>query len=154
MEPTLKPLRAFADSRGYSHFDIFKNISGGQVNIGNLHPGVVKAFHYHREQWDHWFCIKGDIHVVCVDPGMTDWYKTGFPCSLASSKYIKHFYIGEHTPGVLSIPPGWWHGYTNVSNEVSTLLYWVTKPYDPENPDEYRIPWNVFGDDFWKPENK
>lgn len=171
MEPTFKPLRAFADSRGYSYFDIFGEPTSGQINIGNLAGPAIKAFHYHKLQWDHWFCLKGDIHVVIARPkeiwkrvlkDYNDYMDaiinnepvfTHLKDDDIDSMDIRHFYIGEHNPGVLSIPPGWWHGYCNVSQD-SSLLYWVTKPYDPKNPDEYRIPWDVFGENFWKPENK
>ena len=153
-EPMLRPIKAFADSRGFSFFNIFGEPTSGQINIGNLHSGIVKAFHYHKKQWDHWFCISGDIHVVCFDPIislMSDITAEDLP---QLNKYIRHFYIGEHNPSLLSIPPEWSHGYTNVGNNISTLLYWVTKKYDATDPDEYRLPWNIFGADFWLPENK
>lgn len=138
-EPTLKNIRAFCDSRGFSFFNIFGKVTDGQINLGNLHPGVVKAFHYHNHQYDYWFCLKGDIRVICISP---------------DHKIIKNFYIGEHNPSVLEIPPGWLHGYKNVSNDVSTLLYWVTKEYNLENPDEERLSWDFLGKELWEPENK
>lgn len=138
-EPFLKPIRAFCDSRGYSFFDIFSDINGGQVNIGTLQPNVIKAFHYHNYQTDHWFCIKGDIRIICISQ---------------DGSIVKNFYIGEHNPSILTIPPGWLHGYTNISNDSSTLLYWVTKKYDASLPDEERVSWDFLGKELWLPENK
>jgi dTDP-4-dehydrorhamnose 3,5-epimerase len=152
LEPIFKPLRPFADSRGYSFFDIFGEPTSGQINVGNLVGPAIKAFHYHKLQWDHWFCMKGDIHVVVVNPCYSGTDPDNLTLDLEYSD-IRHFYIGEHNPGVISIPPGWWHGYCNVSQD-STLLYWVTKAYVVGQADEFRIPWDVFGADFWKPENK
>lgn len=143
LEPILKPIRAFSDSRGYSYFDIFGEPTSGQINIGNLQSPAIKAFHYHKKQWDHWFCLKGDIHIITAYVNDDD-----------SLSDIKHFYIGEHNPCVLSIPPRHIHGYCNINNGLSTLLYWVTKPYDSKNPDEFRFCWDILGKEIWYPENK
>lgn len=169
-EPTFKPLRAFSDSRGYSYFDIFGEPTSGQINIGHLTGTAIKAFHYHKQQWDHWFCVNGDIHVIVFKPTekvlhvldytLDEFYHSRNGEGAWSSPDphdqivdIHHFYIGEHNPGVISIPPGWAHGYCNVSQD-SDLLYWVTKAYDKNEPDEYRIKYDIFGVDIWKPENK
>jgi len=136
LEPILKPIRAFSDSRGYSFFNIFGEPTSGQINIGHLQSPAIKAFHYHELQWDHWFCLKGDIHVIVWKPSED-----------GTKNDIRHFYIGEHNPCVLSIAPLWYHGYCNVNNGLSTLLYWVTKSYDPKDPDEYRQPWDILGAD-------
>ena len=137
-EPNLKNIRAFCDGRGFSYFNLFGKIGDGQINLGNLHSGVVKAFHYHNFQTDYWFCIKGDIRVICISPDRS---------------IVKNFYIGEHNPAILEIPPGWLHGYKNVSSDTSTLLYWVTKEYDPKNPDEERVAWDFLGKELWDVEN-
>lgn len=151
LEPFTTPLKVFCDSRGYSYFDIFPTLDKGQVNIGHLTGTAIKAFHYHTFQEDNWFCVSGDIHVICAAPKTWDMYCD--PCSYKKSEYtIKHFYIGEHNPCVLTIPELWMHGYCNVTNN-STLLYWVTKKYNPSIPDEYRINYDIFGKDIWQPEN-
>lgn len=157
-EPTFLPLRAFSDSRGYSYFDIYGNLGEGQINIGVLQPGVVKGLHYHMFQKDKWFCLQGDIHVVLALPKrylQSQHYAIPYFDSEPNEDFIiKHYYMGEHNPGVLIIPEFWSHGYTNVSSIPTTLLYMVTKKYDPFRPDEQRIKWDKFGVDIWKPENK
>ena len=152
--PTFKPLRAFSDSRGYSYFDIFGEPTSGQINIGNLHSGIVKAFHYHREQEDLWFCIKGDIHVILVNACYSGIAGQDVLTLDKELTEVQHHYIGEHNPGVLTIPRGWYHGYKNVGSTSSTLLYWVTKPYNPIVKDEYRIEWDFLGKEIWEAENK
>lgn len=137
-EPTLRRVNAFCDGRGFSFFNIFGKVTDGQINIGNLHPGIVKAFHFHSLQEDNWFCLSGDIHVICVSP---------------DHSVVKHFYIGEHNPVILNIPIGWLHGYQNVGPKTSTLLYWVTKEYNPSSPDEERIAWDFLGKELWDVEN-
>lgn len=137
-EPSLRKINAFCDGRGFSFFNIFGKVTDGQINIGNLHSGVIKAFHRHGRQKDFWMCLSGDIHVVCMSPDLSE---------------IKHFYIGEHNNSVLEIPELWWHGYTNVGSKTSSLLYWVTNEYDPTNPDEERLAWDHAGKEIWEVEN-
>lgn len=139
-EPSFRPLRAFADGRGWSHFNIFGEVTSGQINVGNVYPNVVKAFHYHNLQEDNWHCISGDIHVIVFN--------------IDNVKDVRHYYIGENNPGVLNIPRGWAHGYKNLGVTNSSLLYWVTKSYDPKQVDEYRLSWDFLGKDIWEIENK
>ena len=147
-KPYTTPLPAYIDTRGRSHFDIFPGLDKGQVNIGMVHPGVVKAFHYHKLQWDHWFCPVGNLHVICVTP------KGEVDDQHVDNYDVRHFYIGEHNPVVLHIPPMTWHGYTGLGTDKNLLLYWVTEEYNRQTPDEYRVPWNVFGSDLWLPKNE
>jgi len=150
-EPEIKYLNPYMDTRGYSFFNIYPDIKSGQINIGNLFDDAIKAFHYHKAQDDYWFCLKGNIHIICARPKNLSDYETG---NLSKENcIIKHFYIGENNPCVLKIPIYWMHGYCNL-NKDSTLLYWVTEPYNPNCPDEYRIDWDIFGKDIWRRENK
>ena len=152
-KPTFIHKPYFLDSRGFSCFNIFPELEKGQINIGFLEPGVVKGLHFHLAQYDVWHCFESNIHVVCARPKVYPWL---FPYSTLTieDSDIYHFYIGSKNPGILIIPPGFCHGYTNIGNERSGLLYWVTKPYDPKIPDEYRLPWDILGPEIWKPENK
>lgn len=152
MKPKFYPSRYFLDSRGSSLFNVFENINGGQINIGNLYGNAIKAFHRHYLQKDYWACISGNIHIICLTPKDNllseelDFKKENF--------LIDHFYIGEKNPGVLEIPIGTYHGYCNLSCDSSTLLYYVTNIYNPKEPDEYRLSYDIFGKDIWLPENK
>jgi len=42
---------------------------------------------------------------------------------------------------LVRIPAGVAHGYRPLTNPCA-LLYFVTKSFDPERPDELRIPWD------------
>lgn len=147
--PTFQPTRYFLDSRGHSLFDIFPGISGGQINVGVLQGTAIKAFHRHYLQKDHWSCVAGNIHVICITPRTDEEAEVS-----ESTCFIDHFFIGEKNPGVLTIPEKSYHGYSNSGCKTSSLLYHVTRAYDPSNPDEYRLSWDALGSDIWKPENK
>ena len=132
----LKPLVRHADDRGYlaellrSDEPIFSGF--GQANVTLTYPGVVKAWHYHKQQDDLWACVSGMIRA-----GMYD-LREGSP----TFGEVQEVYMGDQNPVLLKIPLGVAHGYKVVDNGPAILLYFVTLPYDREHPDEYRIPWD------------
>lgn len=125
-EPILVPAEVYVDERGWSIMNQFRHVlrPDGQINYSVIYPGVVKAWHRHREQTDFWLCLHGHVKVgVHHDEGRS-WQAV----------------IGERRPAVVVIPPLLWHGAATVGHEPSGLLYYVTKAYDPDNPDEQRRP--------------
>ena len=46
-------------------WDVFQKF--GQVYVTSAYPGVVKAWHYHKKQWDHFICVKGMMKVALYD---------------------------------------------------------------------------------------
>lgn len=104
----------------------------GQASMSMSYSGVIKAFHYHEEQDDLWFFPSGNAQVVLYDLrkdsttfGQTDVY-----------------YMGEENPILLLIPKGVAHGYRVLGDKSATIIYFTTKSYNPENPDEKRIAWD------------
>ncbi len=130
-------MNSFMDDRGWAFYDIFEDMSG-QINYSVLYPGIVKAWHRHKHQTDYFFVAMGDARVALHDQDKGE---------------TKTYYIGEHNPQVIKIPPGIWHGYRAVGNRPCGLIYYVNKKYDPQNPDEERAPWDSFGYN-WSTENK
>ncbi|MGH7639720.1 MAG: dTDP-4-dehydrorhamnose 3,5-epimerase family protein [Candidatus Dormibacteria bacterium] len=99
---------------------------------GGNPPELIKAFHWHRLQWDYWDFVQGDVRVVLVDlrPGSKTCGRT------------QVLIAGERQPKVIAIPPLVAHGYQVLSLRDVLLCYYVTEPYRAEDPDEGRIPWN------------
>ena len=139
-------LNKFADARGWSLNDVYDCVDvqphkalDYQINYSILYPGVVKAWHRHKNQ-DDFFCILKGMAQVGI---YTD------------ENGPEKFFIGEHNPGVIHVKAGEWHGLTCVGDEPCGLLYLVTKKYDPNNPDEERAGAFEFVDkSWWEPENK
>lgn len=127
-------LRVIPDERGRlmeilrSDDEIFERF--GQVYMTTNYPDVVKAWHCHRIQTDNVACIKGMIKIALYDA------REGS----ASHKEINEFFIGEHNPVLISIPPGIYHGWKCVSETESIVINIATEPYNREQPDEYRLP--------------
>ena len=57
--------------------------------------------------------------------------------------------IGQMRPAILIIPPPLWHGVATVGPDSAGLIYYVTKAYDPADPDEQRQPYDALPDFPW-----
>ena len=101
----------------------------GQIYITTAYPGVVKAWHFHQIQDDHFTVLQGTMKVVLYD-GREDSSTHGL---------INEFFIGEHNQQVIKIPKRVIHGFKCVSATEAMVLNLVTEPYNYENPDESRI---------------
>ena len=140
-EPVFIPVNAYCDDRGWSLMNLFHHVLGpdGQINVSFQYPGVIKAWHRHQHQTDFWLCLQGHLKVgVYREDDHTAW----------------RIVMGEKNPGVLVIPPTLWHGATTVGPSPAGLLYYVTRAYDIENPDEERRAWDSVDGFTWETEHK
>ncbi|MDM5225438.1 dTDP-4-dehydrorhamnose 3,5-epimerase family protein [Cytobacillus sp. NJ13] len=117
----------------------------GQASWSMSYPGVIKAFHYHEKQDDLWFFPTGNAQVVLYD------LREDSPTNGTTDVY----YMGEENPIMLFIPRGVAHGYRVLGQEPAVIIYFTTESYNPNDPDEKRIPWNDPVIDFkWITENR
>ena len=129
----VKQLRVICDERGRlmemlrSDDDLFKGF--GQVYMTTAYPGVVKAWHYHRKQWDHLVVVTGMMKVVLYD-ARDDSSTRG---------QLNEFFMGEHNPILMQIPPLVYHGFKCVSDREAVVVNCPTEVYNYTKPDEYRV---------------
>jgi len=129
-----KKLTVHADERGRlmeilrKDDSLFKNF--GQVYMTTAYPGVVKAWHYHRLQTDHFVCVSGMMKVVLYD-AREDSPTNGL---------VNEFFIGVHNPGLVQIPAGVYHGFKCISDHEAIIINVPTEMYNYTEPDEFRIP--------------
>ncbi len=130
----VKPLKVISDERGRlmeilrrddSCFEKF-----GQVYMTTTYSGVVKAWHYHRLQKDTFAVVRGMIKLVLYDDRADSPTKGS----------VNEFFIGEHNPVFVTIPPFVYHGFKGISAEEAIVINVPTEMYDYKNPDEYRLP--------------
>ncbi len=129
----LKKLNPHFDDRGFL-IEVLKETDQTfrpikQTTYTETYPGVIKAFHWHRKQWDFWFVVRGMAQVVLYD--LRDNSSTKGETNV--------FYLGEKNLAVLAIPPGVAHGYRVLGNRSVGLFYHTSEAYNSENPDEERI---------------
>ncbi|MEI7728323.1 MAG: dTDP-4-dehydrorhamnose 3,5-epimerase family protein [Verrucomicrobiota bacterium] len=142
----VKNLKVIADERGrlmeILRCDDPDFVKFGQVYITTAYPGVVKAWHYHKQQIDNFAVVKGMIKLVLCD------YREAGP----TYKMVNEFFLGEHNPILVKIPNGVVHGFKGIGETEAIIVNTCTELYDYKAPDEYRIPpfendipydWNV-----------
>ena len=100
----------------------------GQVYFTTTYPGVVKAWHYHRKQTDHFYVVKGTVKIALYDA------RDDSP----TKGTVNEVYLGEHCPGLLRIPAGVQHGWMCVGQSQAYIVNIVSEMYDYDNPDEFR----------------
>lgn len=128
-----KPLRVIPDERGrlmeILRMDdpLFQRF--GQVYMTTTYPGVVKAWHYHKKQTDNVAVVRGMIKLALYD-SREDSPTRGD---------VDEFFVGEHSPVLVQIPQGVYHGWKCVGESEAIVINIPTEAYDYDQPDEFRV---------------
>lgn len=101
----------------------------GQVYLTTAYPGVVKAWHYHERQTDHFAVLRGMAKVVLYDA------RDGS----STRGEVNEFFAGELNPVLIRIPKLVYHGYKCIGDCEAFLINIPTEPYRYDQPDEQRI---------------
>lgn len=130
----IKKLITHHDHRGYFR-EILRSDDKmlekfGQTSITKTNPGIIKAFHFHKYQDDIWHIAEGRALVALYD------MRKDSPTFHQTQSII----TGESDPMLIKIPIGVAHGYKVLGDKPLILFYHTTMTYNPENPDEGRIP--------------
>ncbi len=132
----VRDLRKIRDDRGWL-MEIFRSDwpefqKFGQTYMTTCKPGVIKAWHYHRLQWDHFVPIKGNALVGLYDS------REDSP----TKGTIQEVEIWENEPKFVRIPPLVYHGFTPLDDEEIWVVNTPTELYNYDEPDEHRLEWN------------
>ena len=112
-----------------------------QVSWSRLLPGTVKAFHVHRRQADLWYVSPFDRVLV----GLADLREES-PTYNTKVRLV----LGGSQAKLLYIPRGVAHGAGNPWSRPATVIYFTDEEFDPAAPDEGRLPYDLFGQEFWQ----
>lgn len=132
----IKDLKVFPDDRGTlmemwrSDDEDFRSF--GQAYVTSAYPGVVKAWHHHERQTDHWVCLVGTAKVGLYD---------GREASPTFGE-TQTVYLGVGAPRLLIIPAGVEHGFTPVGGQECMILNIPDRLFDYDHPDELRRPFD------------
>jgi len=128
-----KSLRMIPDERGWlmeilraDESELFTKF--GQVYVSATHPGVVKAWHYHKHQIDNFACVAGMVKLVLVDT------RDDSPTRGA----VNEFFIGDQNRTLVQVPNLVYHGWKCIGAEMALVVNVPTEPYRYADPDEYR----------------
>ncbi|MHB8170321.1 MAG: dTDP-4-dehydrorhamnose 3,5-epimerase family protein [Thermincolia bacterium] len=129
----VKKLRVIPDERGrlmeMLRADDGEFIKFGQIYMTSAYPGVVKGWHYHKLQTDNFVVVKGMMKVVLYDS------REDSP----TKGEVNEFFMGEHNPILLQIPPYVFHGFKCVSGTEAIVINSPTEVYNYQQPDEFRV---------------
>ena len=128
-----KPLKVIPDERGRL-MEIFRCDDPlfrkfGQVYMTSVYPGVVKAWHFHKVQWDQLAVVRGMLKLVLYD-AREDSPTRG---------EVQELFLGDWNPLLVQIPPGVHHGFKGISTEETIVINCPTEPYNVSQPDEHRL---------------
>lgn len=144
-------LTTYVDDSGYflelsrfvnERFKHWQDFEIKQINYSEMLPGVIKAAHLHYNQEDIWFVPPSQRLLI----GLYDVRQDS-----ATSSVTMRFVMGAGKARLVYIPRGVAHGAANCWNMPAGILYFVNNAFDPDPAmnDEHRLPWDVFGKDFW-----
>jgi dTDP-4-dehydrorhamnose 3,5-epimerase len=130
---TVRPLIVNADPRG-SLSELLTTRDGPIEPIVHVYqvtapPGSVRAWVYHRRQFDRLAFLNGRFEIVLYD------IRPESP----TVNELAVFTLGSEQPAALRIPPLVIHGVCNVGSEVATFINMPTRAYDPNEPDKCRL---------------
>lgn len=114
-----------------------------QVNYSTVEPGTIKAFHIHRRQTDLWYVPPEDrVLLVLVDQ------RQGSPTANNRLRIV----LGDGNSRLVRVPPGVAHGCRNIGTATARILYFTDVPFstDPDDCDEGRLSWDLFGPEIWE----
>jgi dTDP-4-dehydrorhamnose 3,5-epimerase len=111
-----------------------------QISLSVMMPGVVKAYHLHEKQDDLWFVPPGNRLLVNLHDVRED-----------SPSFDVHMrlVLGGGQSSLLRVPAGVAHGVGNPYHKAMTLIYATNQQFNPNQPDEQRLPWDAFESDVW-----
>lgn len=111
-----------------------------QISYSFMESGTIKAWHLHRRQDDLWFVPPGDRLLV----GLLDTREES-----PTLDQQRRLVMGAGKGRLLYIPRGVAHGVANISSRGAGIIYFANEAFNPESPDEHRLPWDLLGKEFW-----
>jgi dTDP-4-dehydrorhamnose 3,5-epimerase len=139
-----KRLKVIPDERGRL-MECLRNddelfVGFGQFYMTTTLPGVVKGWHLHETQWDNIVCVKGMIKLVLFDGRDGAGEESGDCPASDTAGQLNEFFVGEHNPLLVRVPPGVWHGWKCVSTEEAFIVNAPTEVYKYDAPDQHELP--------------
>jgi len=115
-----------------THFKEF-----GEIYFSCGYPGVVKAWHIHKEMTLNDCCVSGMIKLVIYD------CRTESP----SKGNLMELFIGEDNYCAVQIPPGVANGYKAYGDKMAIVANCASMPHDKQeliyiDPFKNDIPYN------------
>ena len=118
-------LKQIKDRRGKimhmlrSDSKVFKKF--GEIYFSTINPGIVKAWHLHKEMTLNYAVIYGEIKFVLYDDRKNS----------STYKKIHEVYMGDNNYVRVTVPPGVWNGFMGIGTKESFVVNFTDIPHDP-----------------------
>ena len=136
-----QPLRQIPDERGKilhmlrvddPYFEKF-----GEIYFSIVYPGVVKAWHLHKEMTLNYAVVSGSIKLVLYDDRAES----------PTRGELMEIFLGEGNYILVKIPPQVWNGFKGIGVAPAIVANCSTIPHHPEeivrmDPFENQIPYD------------
>lgn len=146
-EPQLLKGGIAVDERGSVRFVngfSFKDIKRF-YQVENLNTDIIRAFHGHMKEAKYVYVAKGTVLVCAVHMDHTK--------KPSKKETVHKFVLSSVSPQMLFIPPQFANGFKSLEQD-SQILFFSTSTLEDSLNDDYRFPYNYWGEDIWKTENK
>jgi len=119
-------LRQIPDERGKimhmlrcdaPHFERF-----GEIYFSVVYPGVVKAWHLHKEMTLNYAVVSGMIKLVLYDDRVDS----------STRGELQEVFVGESNYVLVRVPPGVWNGFKGIGTTAAIVANCSTMPHHPD----------------------
>lgn len=138
---TITPLRKIPDERG-TIMHMLRNDSPafqafGEIYFSTVYPGVIKAWHIHKEMTLNYAVPHGRIKMVLYDD------RDGSP----TKGEVQEIFPGADNYVLVTVPPLVWNGFKGMGAEAAIVANCATIPHDPAeidrlDPFDSKIPYD------------
>ncbi|HMJ22970.1 MAG TPA: dTDP-4-dehydrorhamnose 3,5-epimerase family protein [Terriglobales bacterium] len=137
----ITPLSQILDERG-KVMHMLRNsdphfVSFGEIYFSCVHPGVVKAWHMHKEMILNYAVPLGNIKFVLYDNRLNS----------VTRGQVQEMFLGPDNYCLVTVPPLVWNGFKGVGTITAIVANCSSIPHDPceierVSPFDDRIPYD------------
>ena len=113
--------------------------------LENFSTDTVRAWHGHLKEGKYVFVNNGSIILGVVPLDDT--------VSPSKSNKVTRIILSSRTPQIVYIPPGYANGFRAIENNTKITFY-STSSLEGSEDDDYRFPYDYWGEDVWEVENR
>lgn len=135
------PLRQILDERGKvmhmmrSDSSIFSAF--GEIYFSTTFPGVVKAWHLHKQMTLNYAVVQGAVKLALFDDRVGS----------ATRGEVQEIYMSPENYVLVTVPPLVWNGFKCVGNETAIVANCATLPHSDDeidrlDPQSDLVPYN------------
>lgn len=130
---TITPLQQFLDYRGKAMKFAYSTAANNEAYFSVVHPGMVKAWHYHKEMDLNYVCVYGKIQLVLID---------------GINNKTMEIYLSPDDYKLVHIPAGIFNGFKGLGTTDSIVANLASIPH--RDDEIVRCSVNTFDYDWWK----